>query len=136
MEHPHVAILRTVVNAFRERDWDTVYQYWADDLVIHYDGASPVAGSYRGRDEIMTMMNKIDDLTDGTFQVEIHDILGNDEHGIILYHEHAVRNGRRFDWNQIGIYHFRDGKFSEVWLHPTNRVEFDEFMSEPEEAHQ
>ena len=136
MEHAHITILRTVVNAFRERDWDTVYQYWTDDLVIHYDGASPVAGDYRGREEIMTMMNKIDDLTDGTFEVEIHDILGSDDHGVILYHEHAVRNGRRYDWNQIGIYHFRDGKFSEVWLHPTNQKELDEFMSEPEEAHQ
>lgn len=136
MEHRHVTTLRTVVNAFRERDWDTVHRHWADDLVIHYDGTGPVAGDYRGRDEIMTMMAKIDELTDGTFQVEIHDILGSDDHGVILYDEHATRNGRRYDWNMIGIYHFSGDKFIEVWLHPTNQKEFDEFMSEPRGAQQ
>jgi len=129
VEHKHVTILRTVVNAFRERDWDTVYQYWSDSIVLHYDGTSSIAGDYHGRDGIRLMMERIDTLTNSTFQVEIHDILGNDEHGIILYDEHAIRNGRRYDWNMIGIYHFDNGKFSEVWLHPTSQDKFDSFMS-------
>ena len=39
----------------------------------------------------------------------------------------AVRNGRKFEWDQVNVYQVRDGKISDVQSHIQQQYEFDQF---------
>jgi len=55
------------------------------------------------------------ELTGGSFRVEVHDVVANDEHGVGLNSVHAEREGRTQEDNNTLGFHVRDGKVTEVW---------------------
>ena len=72
---------------------------------------------------------RIVELTGGTFSLELHDVLANDEHAAALITVRGERAGKQLTDNEVLTYHFRDGKVSEVWVHPTDLYAADEFFS-------
>ena len=67
--------------------------------------------------------------TDGPPSVEIHDILGNDEHVVVLGKASArARDGSSAEWKYTQIFHIRDGKTTEVWGMAENAAAVDPFL--------
>ncbi len=129
-EHPNVELLRKALDAFSRRDLDTLRSLWADDIVYHYSGASPLAGDYKGKDGVLSFFAKGMQLAGGTLRmVEVHDVLANDEHGVALVRLTGSREGRELAWNQANIYHIRDGKIREIWGVPVDQRALDEILS-------
>jgi ketosteroid isomerase-like protein len=61
---------------------------------------------------------------------ERHDVLANDEHAAALVTIRGERAGKQqLNENEVLIYHFRDGKVSEVWIQSTDQYAADEFFS-------
>jgi hypothetical protein len=50
------------------------------------------------------------ELTGGTFQVELHDVVANDHHTVGLHIARGQRNGKTLEDHQVLIFHFRDGQ--------------------------
>lgn len=65
------------------------------------------------------MSKEIAELSGGTFRSEVHDVLASDEHVVGLILARAERDGRIVELPRVHIWHVRDGKLSELWLHPT-----------------
>jgi ketosteroid isomerase-like protein len=65
----------------------------------------------------------------GTASVELHDVLANDDHAANLFTLRGERAGKQLNENVVLIYHFRDGKITEIWTHPTDLYAYDEFFS-------
>ena len=60
---------------------------------------------------------------------EIHDILGNDEHVVVLGSAKATaRDGSSAEWKYTQIFHIRDGKTTEVWGMAENDAAVDPFL--------
>src|SRR5664280_1549542 len=78
-------------------------------------GRSPLAGDYEGVDAVLGFFGKLIELSGGTFQVQLHDVMANDMHVASLHTNRAERNGRRLDLRVVLISHVRDGKSVEVW---------------------
>ena len=72
---------------------------------------------------------RIVEMTGGTFSLELHDVLANDEHAAALITVRGERAGKQLTDNEVLTYHFRDGKISEVWTHPADLYTYDEFFS-------
>ncbi len=129
-EHPNVELLRKGIDAFARGDIDTVRSLWADDVVYHFPGASPLAGDHKGKDGVLAYLAKAAELAGGSFRiVEVHDVLANDEHGVALLRCTASRQGKQLSWDQTHIYHISEDKITEAWLVPTDQRAFDEFVS-------
>lgn len=129
MEHEDAKTIRIIIDAFQRADWDTVRRYWDDNIVVHYSGHGPLSGDHRGKDAVISMLQRLDELTENTFRMEIHDVLASEDHVVVLYNESAQRGGVEFSWNLVAVYHLRDGKIAEAWLHPGEQAELDEFLS-------
>jgi uncharacterized protein len=56
------------------------------------------------------MFGRLLELTGGTFRLDVHDILANDTHGIVLVTTHAERDGRTLASRRVDIWHLADGK--------------------------
>jgi hypothetical protein len=69
-------------------------------------------------------------LTGGTFSVELHDAVANDEHAVALYTARGERAGKQqLNDDQVLTSHIRDGKASELWVQATDLYALDEFFS-------
>jgi ketosteroid isomerase-like protein len=105
-------------------------QFFAEDVRFHLPGRSLLAGVYEGPQQVMQLFARLFELTGGTFSVELHDVLANDEHAAALYTIRGERAGKQqLNDNQVQIFHIRGGKASEVWAQATDLYTLDEFFS-------
>jgi hypothetical protein len=128
-DHPLADLIRRGYDAFLKRDMATLEDLFAEDVVWHVAGRSPISGEYRGRDALFTVMRRIDELSGGTFRIEIHTVLADDEHGVALTRTTASREGRRLRAQSVSVFHVKDGKVTEVWQASEDQPSIDEFWS-------
>ena len=129
MTHPNEELLSRGFEAFSKGDMGAVAALFADDIVWHSPGRGPLSGDHRGRDQVLGLFAKQAELTGGTFRVEVHDLLANDEHGVALTTARGERGGKAWEGKSVLVFHVREGKATEVWLHPDDLYASDEFFS-------
>lgn len=115
--------IRELYDARARRDWDTVRSLLADEVGWHEPGEEDHSGDYRGREEVVELLQKLVAVTEGTFQLEPEAFLNLAEHSAVLVRWWAERQGRRSDGYEIAVYRFRAGRIAQVW-----------FYNEPSEA--
>ena len=72
----NAALMRKGYDAFSRGDMEMLRnELLAPDIVWHQGGRNQTAGDYRGADEVLGLFGKLFQLTDGTFRVEIQDLL-------------------------------------------------------------
>jgi hypothetical protein len=80
-------------------------------------------------DDILDFFARTVELTAGTFRVELHDVLANDEHAVALYVARGEREGRTLEDKSVLVSHVRNGKFVETWPHSEDQYAADKFLS-------
>lgn len=90
---------------------------------------SAISGVYRGRDEVMEYVRRRRTLADDSFEITVHDVLANDEHGIVIASGRATRRGRVVEWRAHGLYRFKNGKIAECWVLPEDQLLFDDIWA-------
>lgn len=125
--HPNEELVRRGYAAFQSGDMATLNELFADDIVWHSPGRNQMSGDFKGTDAVLEQFRKIFEVSGGTFKIDIHDVLANDDHVVVLAHATAEREGRRLDDNNVQVFHVRDGKVTEQWLQPGDAYASDEF---------
>ncbi|HET7482919.1 MAG TPA: nuclear transport factor 2 family protein, partial [Actinomycetota bacterium] len=95
-EHPNAARLREGYAAFASQDIEKLNEFFADDIVWHVPGRSPLAGDYKGKEEVFGFFMKLAGLAPN-FSFDVHDCLANDDHAVALLTAHGERNGKILD---------------------------------------
>jgi uncharacterized protein len=126
MAHANEDLLRRGYDAFARGDMDTLDELFADDIGWHAAGDNPLAGDYRGKQEVFGLFARLNELAD-SFEQEIHDVIANDEHAVALVKVRATRGGRTLEQNAVHVWHMADGQVTEYWLHPYDQAEADAF---------
>jgi hypothetical protein len=129
LAHPNEDLARRGYEAFATGDMATLNELFADDIVWHAPGRNELAGTFRGKDEVFANLQKNMELTGGTFKLDIHAILADDEHAVTLLRASAEREGKALNDNTVQVFHIKDGKLAESWLHPSDAYASDEFWS-------
>jgi ketosteroid isomerase-like protein len=129
MAHPNEDLLRRGYAAFGSGDLETVFGLFADDVVWHNGGSNQLTGDYRGHDAVMAMFGKLLEVTGGTLQLELHDVLANDTHGTVLVTAHAERDGQPIDVREVNVWHLADGKATEFWVFAEDTAELDKMFA-------
>ncbi len=127
-EHPNIARIRDGYAAFAKGDFAALTDLLAEDLVWHQGGRSQLAGDYRGREAVFGYFAKLMEVTEGSFHVDVHAVLADDEHGVALTVATASRGGRSMTANDADVMHLHDGKITEFWTSSTDPYAFDELI--------
>ncbi|MBA3418727.1 MAG: nuclear transport factor 2 family protein [Geodermatophilaceae bacterium] len=114
-EHRTVELLRQAYDAFDRGDVETVLSMLHEDVVWHIKGLGALDGDYQGPQAVMGFLGQSAAETEGTLKINVHDILGNDEHGVVLATVHASRNGKTLDSQIVHVVHMRDGREEALW---------------------
>ncbi len=130
MSHPNEDLIREGFAAFGRGDIDTLQaQFFAPDIRWHFPGRGPVAGDHEGVARVAEMFGRLSELSGGTHRIELHDVIGNDEHVVALHTTRAERAGRQLEVNAVQVFHVRDGKVTEAWTQHADLYAVDEFWS-------
>jgi ketosteroid isomerase-like protein len=129
MAHPNEELVRRGFEAFSKGDVDTLRDLFDPDAVRHAPGRSPLSGDHRGVDDILDFFARTMELTGGTFRVELHDVVANDEHTVALYVARGEREGRTLEDRSVLVSHVRNGKLLETWQHSEDQYAADEYLS-------
>jgi ketosteroid isomerase-like protein len=121
-------VMRRLARAAEIGDADAYWDLHAHDFVAHIPGQSRIGGDHRGRSALEALDDLENGLTDGSVQHEVHDTLVSREHAVLLMRLSARRSGRdTLDARVVYVYHLRDGKLAELWVHPLDQARFDDF---------
>jgi len=130
MAHPKADVVRGVIEAVGKRDFETVAAMIATGAVYHVSGHGPVAGVYRGRDEVMGFARKQTALTNDTLEItEIHDIIASDDHVVAMLRLRAQKDNHVFDWGRVIVYHVDGEQITEAWIVDGDQAGLDRFLS-------
>jgi ketosteroid isomerase-like protein len=129
MRHPNADLLEAHVAALGRGAVEEALGFYSDDVVFHYPGRNPLSGEYRGKDEVRGLLTRAFELTAGSFGPEIHDILASDDHAVALVTVRAERHGKSVEWRSLDLFHVRDGKLTEHWVHEVDQDLVDAFWS-------
>ncbi len=113
-EHPNAELMRKGYAAFASGDMDTVSALMGDDIVWHSPGNNPLSGEFKGKDEVFGEFAKLVELTEGTFGQDIHDVVANDEHAVVLV-DSRWDKPRTFRGRNVHVWHVSGGKVTEFW---------------------
>ena len=131
--HPHERLIRD----FHDRqndfyaggDQQRVCALLSDDVVWHVPGGSPIAGDYKGRDEVLRYFAKRRELTGATFRIKVRSVLTDDERTLILATGEAERGGETREWGTVAIFRIAKGRIAECWVAPYDQDAYDEIWS-------
>jgi len=105
-------------------------KFFAEDVRYHVSGRSPLSGVYDGVDQVLGLFIHLFELSGGTLSLELHDVLANDEHAVLLYAISAERDGKQLHRNEVTIAHIGpDGRVTEAWLQSSDQHAVDQFWS-------
>ena len=124
MTHPHAEVLRQADEAMEAGDIEKFFSYYTDDVAVHVAGKSALAGDYKGLGQLQDVFGRFMEAM-GEYTFENHAYLADDEHGIILQRGKSVRDGKTTEFNEVFVFHFRDGKISEMWYVPVDQAGVD-----------
>jgi len=115
---------------YGDGDPGPVQELLTDDIVWVVPGSSSIAGTYRGRNEVLDYMIARRVVADGTFQMHRGDVLTGDGDSVaVLTDGTAVIAGVERRWSTVGLYRLRGDRVAECRLMPFDQDEFDEIWT-------
>ncbi len=118
--------INTSVQAFGQGDLPRVLECYAPDVVWKVPGASPMAGTYEGRDGLARFFEGCFEESQGTMRVELENVLANESNSIHFMRITASRDGEdhAFTIAEFGE-HGDDGRARRNWQLPDDLATMD-----------
>ena len=123
-EHPNVALVRELLEAFDTMDVEKLEAHLSPDLTWHMIGGETT----RGIESLASAMPPAGD--DFGIDVDVHDVVGNDDHVVALVNATARVGGQTFTYRTAEIYHVADGKVTERWAFSDDTEAINEFFGQ------
>lgn len=125
----NVEMARKGYAAFNDQDVETVASLLNDDAVWHVGGDSMLTGEYKGKQKILEFFMQFGQVTEGSYRADIHDIVSNDEHTIVLGTQTATRKGANQSARFVDIIHpDEEGRVKEFWRFYEDQAVVDAFL--------
>ena len=78
-----------------------------------------------GAEAVLAAMRSIN----GYVRLELHDVVGNDEHAVALLKARGDRESHRYESLEVDVFHVRDGKIAEFWSFAEDQRKTDAYWS-------
>jgi ketosteroid isomerase-like protein len=127
--HPHTELLKKFYDCFAKGDTAGMLEYCSDDVTFQIAGKSKLAGKYTKTTVGPELMLKIRELSDGTFKLEIHDIMASDQHGMVLTSDSVMRKGVKHEYRSVHVWRIQKGKLLAWYEYPRDLYQYDTVWS-------
>jgi ketosteroid isomerase-like protein len=118
--------LHVYAGAWLAADLDEILAAYHDDIVLHYMGESPLAGSHVGRDAVFEVLGQAT-VRSSRRLIEIEDVLVGSRLGALVAVEELGDPPRRM--RRVLVYRVQDHQLRECWLYDEDQRFVDRLWS-------
>jgi ketosteroid isomerase-like protein len=104
-------------------------EIFTDDIVWHVSGRNRLSGDYKGISEVLGYFGQLGELTGGSFQVTLEDVLAAGERTVALHLATGTSEGKTLDADEVLVFRFRGDKVSEAQGYSGDQHAVDQFWS-------
>jgi uncharacterized protein len=122
------SVVRQYADAWAANDLRAIVDCYHDEVVFHYFGRSPLAGTHRGKAACLAILKQVREKTNRKL-VSVRDVLAGERFGLIVAVERFERNGVSVEIERMLRYGVRDGKLSECWVYDEDQQLVDEHLA-------
>jgi len=122
------AVVRRYADAWVANDSRTIVDSYHDEVVFHYFGRSPLAGTHRGKAACLAVLKQVREKTNRKL-VSVRDVLAGERFGLVVAVERFERNGKSVEIERMLRYSVRDGKLAECWIYDEDQRLVDEYWA-------
>jgi len=109
----NVELVRRGYTAFNAGDMATLSDMFAEDAVWYVAGSGVLSGIKQGRDAVLAYFGELGARTQGSFQANLEDLVGGENHTVAIQQTRAENNGKTLDMATVITFVVRDGKITE-----------------------
>ena len=126
----NAANVRKGYEYFNTGNMEELVKLFDPGVTWHVPGRSRLAGEKRGVETVLGFFGELVQETNGTFHVELHDVVANEQHAVGLHTNKATRNGKQLNMHVALVFHINAaGKVDEIWDHYEDTGAVDEFFA-------
>ncbi len=130
MTHTNVDVIRSGYDAFAAGDVPAVLDVLSEDIEWHISGRNPLSGDYAGHDAVVGFFQHMDELSNGSFDLDVHDIVASgDDTVVVLVTENAERKDTAVAFPGVHVWRLKDGMATDFRAFQHDDHEADEFWS-------
>jgi ketosteroid isomerase-like protein len=130
MAESNAEILRAGYEAFARGDVPAVLALFSEEIAWTVPGRNPLSGEYKGHDGVGGFFQALGERSNGTFHLEVHDLLDNGEETVVvLVTENAERNGAQLSAPSVHVWRMQDGQATNFKAFQHDDYETDEFWA-------
>lgn len=123
------SLLRDSYAALGRGDMDTIRRIFAPDCVLHIPGNNPLSGEKHGIDEAVGYFGELMTRSEGTFVIDLHQVMTNDDYVVAFHHETGRKGGLVLD-NQLSVVsRIQNGRPQEIWVFYFDQPQADAFWA-------
>jgi ketosteroid isomerase-like protein len=122
------AVVKRYADAWIANDLRAIVDSYHDEVVFHYFGRSPLAGTHRGKAACLAILKQVREKTNRRL-VSVRDVLAGEHFGVIVAVERFERRGASVEIERILRYSVRDGKLAECWIYDEDQRLVDEYWA-------
>lgn len=127
--HPNEALVRDYIDAGKQGDYDAIRAIMHEDVVMHFFGRNPVAGTHRGREETWASTTEEWEPRQLQFEIlEVNDIVVNDERAVLIMDVRISGPEKSVDLHRVDVYRIEDGRIVELWVYDHDQYALDELF--------
>jgi ketosteroid isomerase-like protein len=117
MAHANEEMLARFYAAYAGRDAEAIAGQLTDDAFVLIPGRGPLGGVYRGRTEAVGFFSTVWEQAPDGFALDLHEVLANDEHGLVIVKVTAQRGDARYDEWETHVHELSDGSSAGVFVY-------------------
>lgn len=127
--HPNAQHLARLYENFQAGKIADVLAMVADQCTFQLAGRSKLAGKYDKATFASKFLTTMGELSGGSFQMEVHDILASDRHGLVLATDKLMRGGKPVEYRTVHVWRFENGKPVAWYEYPRDLYAYDAIWS-------
>ena len=110
MGNPNAAVIRSAYDAFARGNVPAVFAVFDAAITWHVPGNGPLSGTFTGHDAIADFFRRTMELSSGTFSIDVHNVLAEDDLVVALVTVNAQRNSVSASFPEVHVWRMKDGK--------------------------
>jgi ketosteroid isomerase-like protein len=129
MKHPNASILEKIYADFARGDIASVLKVCDEKMTFQIAGKSKLAGKYDRSNFESGFFTQLKEMSGGSFQSDVHDILASDLHAAVLATQKLTRHGKPIEYRTVHIWRFQGGKPVAWYEYPRDLYQYDSTWS-------
>jgi ketosteroid isomerase-like protein len=108
MSSPNETSIKRLYHLWHTGDITSIEREFSPKLTFEIKGKTLISGKH-DRTQFAGLITKMKELSGGTFQSEIHDMLVSDRHAMVLATHKLSRGGAALEYRSVQVWRFEGG---------------------------